>query len=282
LVEDKGVRLETGGRTTPAWVEEMFGITKVEGLDVHIAHQKFPVFLLGEPPSKRSAVLSIGQEGRICATCRPSTGKDARGTWRSCATASASLGRPARRSACSRSCPPSPRTSRPRGPTWARSTPRLHRLRRLEGCAEDLRAARSRLEDARRGAQALRDLPDPGRLAEIAAELAASRERERAAERLLATSRALAAARSRRAALSGLPSSPPPLDETTAAARIADALAGLRAQLREAEARRTAAEAGMQDVASRIAALVEEMGGLCPTCGAPVEAAALLDAHAHA
>ena len=31
-------------------------------VDVHIAHQKFPVFLLGETPSRRSAVLSIGQE----------------------------------------------------------------------------------------------------------------------------------------------------------------------------------------------------------------------------
>src|SRR3712207_8304811 len=48
--------------TVPDWVERLFGIVKVESLDVHIAHQKFPVFLLGEPASRRSAVLSIGQD----------------------------------------------------------------------------------------------------------------------------------------------------------------------------------------------------------------------------
>ncbi|WP_128564038.1 AAA family ATPase, partial [Methylobacterium crusticola] len=64
VVED-GTRLETGGRDVPAWVERLFGITRVEDLDVHVAHQKFPVFLLGEKPAKRSAVLSIGQEAGI-------------------------------------------------------------------------------------------------------------------------------------------------------------------------------------------------------------------------
>jgi hypothetical protein len=62
FVEENGMRFETGGRSPPPWVEMLCGIAKVEELDVHIAHQKFPVFLLGEPASRRSAVLSIGQE----------------------------------------------------------------------------------------------------------------------------------------------------------------------------------------------------------------------------
>jgi DNA repair exonuclease SbcCD ATPase subunit len=62
FVEENGMRFETGGRSPPPWVETLCGIAKVEELDVHIAHQKFPVFLLGEPASRRSAVLSIGQE----------------------------------------------------------------------------------------------------------------------------------------------------------------------------------------------------------------------------
>src|SRR3712207_4824417 len=62
VVEERGMRYETGGRVVPDWVADLIRIRKVEDLDVHIAHQKFPVFLLGETPSRRSAVLSIGQE----------------------------------------------------------------------------------------------------------------------------------------------------------------------------------------------------------------------------
>ena len=62
VVEKAGMRYETGGRAVPDWVADLIRIRKVEDLDVHIAHQKFPVFLLGETPSRRSAVLSIGQE----------------------------------------------------------------------------------------------------------------------------------------------------------------------------------------------------------------------------
>lgn len=65
LVQESGTTFETGGRDVPAWVERLFGITRVEELDVHVAHQKFPVFLLGEKPARRSAVLSIGREAGL-------------------------------------------------------------------------------------------------------------------------------------------------------------------------------------------------------------------------
>lgn len=54
--------LETGGRSVPGWVQKISGIGRVDNLDVHISHQKFPVFLLGETPSVRASVLSIGRE----------------------------------------------------------------------------------------------------------------------------------------------------------------------------------------------------------------------------
>jgi len=54
--------LETGGRSVPAWVQKITGIGRVDNLDIHISHQKFPVFLLGETPSVRASVLSIGRE----------------------------------------------------------------------------------------------------------------------------------------------------------------------------------------------------------------------------
>jgi phosphopantetheine adenylyltransferase len=62
VVQEEGMVYETGGRTPPDWVADLFGIKKVEGLDVHINTQKSPVFLLNKPGSTRAAVLSIGQE----------------------------------------------------------------------------------------------------------------------------------------------------------------------------------------------------------------------------
>lgn len=62
VIEENGMRYDTGGRTPPEWVTDLFGIGPVEGLDVHVAKQKEPVFLLDRPGSTRAAVLSIGQE----------------------------------------------------------------------------------------------------------------------------------------------------------------------------------------------------------------------------
>lgn len=49
-------------RVVPAWVTSVMGIERVEGLDIHLTHQKKPVFLLEETATKRAAVLSIGRE----------------------------------------------------------------------------------------------------------------------------------------------------------------------------------------------------------------------------
>jgi hypothetical protein len=38
---------------------------------------------------------------------------------------------------------------------------------------------------------------------------------------------------------------------------------------------------GLKSVQADMARLVEETGGLCPTCGSPVSAENLLDHHAH-
>ena len=61
VVED-GTTYETGGRAVPDWVGRLFGIGPIQDLQPHIAHQKEPVFLLNDGPSKRASVLSIGQE----------------------------------------------------------------------------------------------------------------------------------------------------------------------------------------------------------------------------
>jgi len=62
VVSEDGMTYESGGRTPPEWVAQIFGIGPVEGLDIHVNKQKSPVFLLDKPGSTRAAVLSVGQE----------------------------------------------------------------------------------------------------------------------------------------------------------------------------------------------------------------------------
>jgi hypothetical protein len=62
VAEEAGVHHETGGREAPGWLSRIFPVQRIENLDVQISHQKTPVFLLGESPSRRASVLSIGQE----------------------------------------------------------------------------------------------------------------------------------------------------------------------------------------------------------------------------
>ena len=49
-------------REVPAWVKEETGVGLIEGFDIQLGHQKKPVFLLDESPSKKAKVLSIGDE----------------------------------------------------------------------------------------------------------------------------------------------------------------------------------------------------------------------------
>jgi len=62
VISGNGMTYETGGRSVPDWVTDIFRIGPVEGLDVHAIKQKEPVFLLNKPGSTRAAVLSVGRE----------------------------------------------------------------------------------------------------------------------------------------------------------------------------------------------------------------------------
>jgi DNA repair exonuclease SbcCD ATPase subunit len=58
------------GRDMPEWVTKRMGIGMQEDMDVQIGDQKSPVFLLNETPSKRAAILDIGQESRYLRALR--------------------------------------------------------------------------------------------------------------------------------------------------------------------------------------------------------------------
>jgi len=50
------------GKDVPDWVMNILKIDTVCGFDVHIGHQKQPLFLINETPSKRAEILAIGKD----------------------------------------------------------------------------------------------------------------------------------------------------------------------------------------------------------------------------
>lgn len=277
---ENGTRLETGGRAVPEWVEGMFGIAKVEDLDVHVAHQKFPVFLLGEPPSRRSAVLSIGQEAGYV--------RDMLAIHRERCARDIALVRTGEREliaiqdalAAFESLPALADDLEAATAQAAALRDKAAHLDALTRRFETLSMARQTLVRARSKAAVFADLPGPERLVVIAAAVERSRARARTGERVLAASHALAAARRRQSMLAGLPEGMPPLADTREAERAGARLAALRAEIGQAGRRLAAIDQGLASVRAEIARIVEETGG-CPTCGGAVEnPLALLEDHA--
>jgi hypothetical protein len=281
VVLESGTRLETGGRAVPEWVEKKFGIAKVEDLDVHVAHQKFPVFLLGEPPSRRSAVLSIGQEAGYL--------RDMLAIHRERCARDMALVRTGERELIAiqdalagfQSLPAladDVDAARAQAAALAAAAARLDALTRR---AAAIGAARQNLAQARAKAGAFAGLPGPERVAEIAAAVERARERERIGERVLTTSKALAVARRRLVALADLPAAMPPLADTGEAERTRARLATLGAGIDGAERQLAAIDEGLAAVEAEIACIVAETGGCCPTCGGAVDnPLALLHDHA--
>lgn len=64
LLQYEGSICHEGGTKSgaPHWVSAMLGILRGNDLDIQISHQKSPVFLIDQPPSRQASVLSIGQE----------------------------------------------------------------------------------------------------------------------------------------------------------------------------------------------------------------------------
>jgi AAA15 family ATPase/GTPase len=54
----------------PDWVLDKLGIVEIDNIDVQLNSQKSPIFLINEPPSKRAAILSIGQESKYLNSMR--------------------------------------------------------------------------------------------------------------------------------------------------------------------------------------------------------------------
>lgn len=319
VVVENGTHCETGGRDVPDWVDRLFGITRVEDLEVHVAHQKFPVFLLGEKAPKRSAVLSIGREAGYVrdmqALQRERIAEDQR-VVREGERRLAVLGERLAPFADLDALAAAVADLRRAAGTLARGA---GRLRAIEARALALATLAAGREAASARAGAVRALPPPEAVAELGRSLAEARHREGLARRLTAAARDLAAAHARRTALAGLPAAPSllpsaaPEGHAAALARLSGELArargraqalaevpaapvlapdgpavGLAARLSAfadrlaaARGRLAAAQAGLAEVEAETAALLARTGGRCPACGGPAGAGALLDGHRH-
>lgn len=281
VVEEKGMRYETGGRNVPDWVGDLFRITKVEDLDVHIAHQKFPVFLLGETASRRSAVLSIGQEASYI--------RDMLVIHRErCARDNATIRNGERELAVLQETLVSldEITVLKNRLGLLRDQARQiagaqERLRQLQDHASRLSHLRTRLGNAQDRAVALRGLPQPDQLADLGRRIEHARERERIGRQVLRLGRELSLSKARLAALQGLPDAVPTLENPASTQSMLKRLADLRHAALIARSRLAQIDDGLKSVKAEMAQLMEETGGLCPTCGSPVSAENLLDHHTH-
>jgi hypothetical protein len=281
IVEEQGMRYETGGRTVPDWISDLFQIRKVEELDIHIAHQKFPVFLLGETASRRSAVLSIGQEASyirdMLVIHRERCARDntlVRNGERELIGLNENLAELEELVLLREKLA----AIRDREKNIKAAAERLHGLQDLAASLVELR---ERLEKARARARITAGLPEPERLTRLSSNLERSRERERIGRQVLRLSEALSRSRSRLTALQSLPVAAPVLENTSTAQDILSRLTEFRGAAAIAQGRLAQIDAGLKAVQADMLRLVEETGGLCPTCGSPVNAESLLNHHAH-
>lgn len=281
IVETASMRYETGGRAVPDWVGELFRIRKVEDLDVHIAHQKFPVFLLGESASRRSAVLSIGQEASYI--------RDMLVIHRErCSRDNALVRNGERELIALREELESLGTL-----DLLKSRLRLAEDHAVEIKAADLRlqtmqTALERMKDLARKAQLARArtdatvaLPTPESFAALGTDLQRIGERERIGRDVVDAAARLRRCEARLSCLQTLPAALPALEGTEAVQGVLQRLADARNAAAGAQDRMMRIDAELQALRVDMADLIEDHGGLCPTCGSPVRAETLLDHPAH-
>lgn len=233
VVNEDGMNYETGGRTVPAWVTEIFRIGPIEGLDVHATKQKTPVFLLDKPGSTRAAVLSVGQESghirKMIALQKERCASDAArvkdGELEMAAVVSRLEG--LGRLGTVETALATARTSS------EEIIARIADGKKFEAAAESLSSARAAFMAAVGKAKALSRLPGPEGVRSLSSEAADVASVREAARGLAETTAALARGRAVKQALDRLPPSAPvllPCDSLSAAAdRISGSASALAA-----------------------------------------------------
>lgn len=322
VVVENGTTYESGtaGANPPDWLDAMFGIKKQDKLDIHLAHQKFPVFLLDQTPSVRASVLSIGQESGYMRdmlaiqkernTRDNATVKDGErelGLIRSTLTGYESL-------AAIAETLETAQNHLAVAEQWAQYIPFVQEEQRK------LLSARGRLDQAIAATKVYSSLPSDEDLAAIRTALEVGILQTQTAETLSRVRRSLAKAIGAQGVLGELPETPvlsatdrlslklqslrgarlgldrakarlsilsaipsaPGLNPTAPHVERAGKLTLLRQQLTAARQKANQVGEQMDGVRRQLNEAIEHNGGQCPTCGHAVAVDDLLNAHVHA
>jgi DNA repair exonuclease SbcCD ATPase subunit len=154
-------------------------------------------------------------------------------------------------------------------------------LQNLQVRAASLVELRKKLAKAQARAEVTSMLPAPERLITLTSNLERARERDRVGRQVLDLAGALSRAKARLASLKALPEAVPALENTSSGQNILGRLEEFRKAAAIAQDRLARIDEGIKSVQADMARLIEDTGGLCPTCGSPVSADSLLDHHAH-
>ena len=278
----------------PEWVSEVLGIARVGELDIQVGSQKSPVFLLDKPASLRAQILSVGREsGRLSALIERygELKRTDRAQVREGEVELAGLGE--KLAACA--------TLPEEGETLERLAEDLKNIEathaqqtRLVTLMDRIEALETHSEAAQACAEALAVLPALVELKEThkLAELVSSIER---LERRVSVppppalpevpqlhdtaSIALAGQRIGRLEkqLAGrvpLPEMPdvPQLHDLSGLVRLAGTVSSRAAELERCRKALDAADGAVKEAHASEAAIVEEVGGVCPLCGGELHA----------
>jgi ATPase involved in DNA repair len=313
-VTDEGGQIvrqyETGG-DVPDWVENEFGISKVQNLDVHLMLQKEPVFLLDESPQIRATALSVGQESNYISTMiqkhKEQVAQDSatiREGEKEMARIIERIEKLEKVLEYSEKMPEAEALHESIGARIRQSEAIMAKV----GNIEEAMAAHRRLEDRR---ETLAYLPDPEDLRSLEqairktdrhmlileglAKSEAERRRAQAmadllrplpdelpsirrTDRMIELGKSISLAqaeearlRKLKAGLERLPEAVPVLRSSQRQQDLASGIEKGEAELAEARARMAAAEDRMKTVESELNAIVKEMGHVCTVCGSHIE-----------
>ena len=278
----------------PEWVSEVLGIARVGELDIQVGSQKSPVFLLDRPASLRAQILSVGREsGRLSALIER-YGELKRTDRAQVRDGEVELARLGERLAA---CAVLPEV----GDALARLAEDLKNIQavhaqqgRLVALMDRIEALETHSRAAEACADALGDLPAPVELKETRelADLVSSIERlelrvSAAPPAVLpevpqlhdTASVALAGQRIARLEkqLVGrvpLPEMPdvPQLHDLSGLVRVAGSVSSRATELDRCKRTLEEIDAQVREAHEREAAIIEEVGGVCPLCGGELHA----------
>ena len=278
----------------PEWVSEVLGIARAGELDIQVGSQKSPVFLLDRPASLRAQILSVGRESGRLAALIERYGELKRSDRAQVREGEGELAKLGEKLAATGQLADV-------GEALARLADDLKNIEATHAQQSRLVVLMDRIEGldthsrrARACAEALADIPAPAELAEThrLADLIARIERNERRVRMPVpatlpdipqlhdTARiALAGQRIARfeKQLEGrqpLPEMPeaPSLHELSGLVRVAGTVAARTTDLERARKALGDADAAVRDAHSLEAAIVEEVGGVCPLCGGELHA----------